>query len=817
MGKRSIRLAVAISITLASSLAARDAARVDQLLGQMTLDEKITLLGGVDDFYTRPIERLGIPRIKMTDGPNGTRNYGNSTAYPAGVLLAATWDPLLAEREGEQLGRDARARGVHVLLGPGVNIYRHPRNGRNFEYFGEDPLLAGEIGAGYVKGVQSQGVSATVKHYAANNQETDRNASTSEIDERTLREIYLAPFRRIIEKSRPGAMMCSYNRINGTYASANRWLLTTVLRDDWNYDGVMMSDWGAVHGTMGPLLAGLDLEMPWPTHLALEKVKPLVENGVVSETMIDVKVRRLLNWMDRFGWLDKDVADSSIPLDNPEGAGVALEVARSGLTLLKNDDLLPLDRSRIRRVVLVGSNAERTPVGGGGSGYTEPFESVSVLEGLAAALGDRVTVIGGSTLAANLIAMQALPDIDGEAFSAEFFDNPTFAGQPVARTEVKKVEIDLPGGSGQVAVAGMKPGKFSARYRATITPDADNRYTFVTHADDGTRVYVDGKAIIDDWTDHNARTRIGTAMLSANQAHEVVIEYYDAGGDAVLKFGCGVTPPPFDREELQALRNADAVIACVGFGPKTEAEGSDRSYELPAGQNEQVLAALDANPRTLVVLNAGGSCDVSAWIDRVPAMLHAYYAGQDGGTAIAEVLLGEVNPSGRLPFTFERSLTDLPSHGNWGHEGVVEYAEGVFVGYRGFDRREIEPQFPFGFGMSYTRFEVGEVRVSAEDDSIVVHAEIANVGDRDGASVVQCYVEPPATDVPMPKRELRAFQKVSIAKGGQATIELRIPQQDLAYWDTKTSTWTIVPGTYRFCVGQHSRDIAKGATLTIGS
>jgi beta-glucosidase len=817
MGNRSLRLAVAISFALLSTAIAQqpkpDAARVEKLLSQMTLDEKITLLGGVDSMHTRPIERLGIRRIRMSDGPNGAHNYGESTAYPAGVLLAATWDPELAKREGEQLGRDARARGCNVLLAPAINIYRHPRNGRNFEYFGEDPLLAGEVGAGYVNGLQSQGVSATVKHFAANSQETDRMGSTSEIDERTLREIYLPAFKRIIDKSHPGAFMCSYNRLNGTYTSAHHWLLTELLRDEWKYDGIVMSDWGAVHGAMGPLLAGLDLEMPGPEHFKLDAVKTLVANGVVPESVIDTKVRRLLSWMDRFGWLDKDITDKSIPRENPEGAKTALDVARAGITLLKNENgLLPLDKSKLKKVVLLGPNAEKTPIGGGGSGYTVPFRSVSIAEGLRTALGrERVNVIVSDPYTKLVVA----PIIDGGAFQAEYFAGTKLEGKAAIKREEKTIDFKAASGADISAIDGMQPGNFSIRYRGTITPTKDETFTFYARSDDGVRVILDGKTIIDDWNDHGARVRTETLGMKAGQKYELVVEYYDRGGEALLQFGCGPLPESFTPADLAAIRSADAVIVCAGFSDQNEGEGSDRSYTLVDNQSELIQRAASENPKTLVVFNGGGSADFSPWIDRVQGFVHAYYMGQEGGTALADVLLGEVNPSGRLPFTIEKKLEDIPSQGHFGNEGVVEYAEGLFVGYRGYDAKKIEPRFPFGFGLSYTTFSIGKVDAKAEGDSIVVRAELSNTGSRDGASVAQCYVELPKTDLPRPVRELKGFKKVQVKQGAREAVEIRIPRSDLAVWDVKTHAWKVTPGEYRFSVGQHSRDVSQSASVNI--
>ena len=821
MKKRKISAAVFLLLALLAGPApARQPAtrpvdgRVDDLVSRLTLDEKITLLAGVDNFFTRPVERLGIPRVKMTDGPNGTRVFGQSTAYPAGVLLAATWDRELARREGEQLGRDARARDCQVLLGPGMNLYRHPQNGRNFEYFGEDPLLCGEIAVGYVRGLQSQGVSATAKHFVANNQETNRSGGSSEIDERTLRELYLRAFKRVIDEADPGAVMCAYNRLNGTYCSADKFLLTDVLRDEWGFGGIVMSDWGAVHDTLGPMRAGLDLEMPGPEFYNAGAIKPLLESGQVTEAMIDEKVRRLLGWMERFGWLDGvPPADESVPLDNPDGAAVALDVARAGITLLKNNDgLLPLDKNAVRKVVLVGLHAVETPVGGGGSGYTEPFHSVSIFDAFRAALGpDRLAFAAGDPF--NKLIER--PAVDGDAFAAEYFDNTNLEGDPVVTRDEKIIAIDINGGSGKTPAQGVKLGKFSARYRAAITPQTTGEYTFFTYADDGSRVLLDGRPVIDDWTRHGARRRTATATLEAGKTYQLAVEYFDAGGDAVLQFGCGPTPPIFTDAEVAALAEADAVVVCVGYGPRTESEGSDRTYALPGGQEAMILAAAAANPRTVVVLNAGGSCETAPWIGRVGGLLHAYYAGQEGGTAVAEVLFGDVNPSGRLPFTFERALGDVPSVPNWGMEGKVDYAEGLFVGYRGFDKSGTEPLYPFGFGLSYTTFDLGTAEARVDGDSVVVTAEVSNTGGRDGATVLQCYVEPPEIDLPRPAKELRAFAKVSLAAGEKRRVELRIPRDDLAYWDPAGRAWAVTPGTYQFHVGFDERDLPQTASADV--
>ena len=814
-GVAGLALALAASSALAQTTQSSASARVNELMSKLTPDEKITLLAGVDGFYTRAVDRVGIPRFKMTDGPNGTRVFGKSTAYPAGMLLAATWDPTLAQREGEQLGRDARSRGCHFLLGPGMNIYRNPLNGRNFEYFGEDPILSGDIAAGYVRGVESKGVSATIKHFVANNQETDRMGGSSDVDERTLREIYLPAFKRAIDGGHPGAAMCAYEQLNGTFCSANHFLLTEVLRNEWNYGGLMMSDWGAVHDTLGPITAGLDLEMPDPKYLNKDAIAPLMAAGKVTQAMIDGKVRRLLTVAADHGWFDRDQTDDSIPKDNPEGAAVALDVARAGVTLLKNENgLLPLDRARVKQIVVVGgTHATDTPIGGGGSGFTEPFHSVSIAEGVKAAAGANVSVnVISAGRDAQRAAMQAKPMVDGGTFHAEYFDNEAFGGEPSVKRDETSIDFD----DKRNPVAGFRTRYFSARWKATITPTQAGDYYFYTRSDDGSRVMLDGKTIVDDWSDHGARVADKTVHLDAGQKHELTVEYYDNGGAAIMQFGCGLLPPLFTDAQQAAIRNADAVVACAGFGPATESEGSDRTYAMPDGQDELLSAVAKLNPHTAVVLNAGGSCDVSQWIDQTPALLHAFYAGQAGGTAIAEILFGDTNPSGHLPFTFEQKLSDVPSNGHWGKRGHVEYAEGVFVGYRGFDEKKIEPRFPFGFGLSYTTFAVSGTKVSHDDDdAITVTADVANTGGRAGSTVVQLYVAPPAGGVPRPPQELKAFAKVELPSDGSKSVTLKLKREDLAFWDPSSKAWKVTPGDYEFRVGTDSRHTPARATAHI--
>ena len=543
-------------------------------------------------------------------------------------------------------------------------------------------------------------------------------------------------------------------------------------------------------------------------------MKQLLKNGVVTPAMIDTKVRRLLTWIATHGGFEKHVPDASIPADNPKSASVALDVARDGLTLLKNDAaLLPIDRTKVRNIVVMGPNAKNTPIIGGGSGYVDSFHSVSIFAGLTAALGaDHVTYVDCDPLG----QMVDHTAVDGGVYEAEYFENTTLSGAPALKRTESHIGFSKPAKENRETIPGLRAGPFSARFRAKITPQATAVYTFFARADDGMRVTVDGTAVIDDWRALEARTATADLTLEAGKTHDIVIEYFDAGGAALLRFGAGhVETATFTEADAKALRDADAVVACVGFTWQTEEEGYDRSYVMPAKQDEIVLGAAAMNPKTIVILNGGGSMDMGRWVDHVPALLHAYYAGQEGGRAIAEVLLGDVNPSGRLPFAIEAKLSDLPSAGHWGEPGPNEYAEGVFSGYRGFDQAGIAPRFPFGFGLGYSPFAIENAAARVDGDEVIVTADVVNTGDRSGASVVQCYVEPPAATVPRPVRELRAFTKKTLAAKARTSIELRIPRQDLAYWDMTTHGWIVTPGKYVIRLGFNSRDLPASVSCNV--
>jgi beta-glucosidase len=801
-------------------------ARVNSLLSQLTLEEKIDLLAGVDGFFIRDVPRLKLPRLKMADGPIGVRNFGPATAMAAGVGLAATWNPTLAERVGTEIGRDARAKGVHFMLGPGVNIFRAPMNGRNFEYFGEDPFLASRIAVGYVKGIQSQGVSATIKHFMGNNSEYDRHNTDSIIDERAMREIYLPVFEAAVKEAHVGAVMSSYNLTNGTHMSQNKYLLTDVLKNEWKFDGLVMSDWGGTYDGVGAANGGQDLEMPGPAHMNRKELLPAVEKGEVSTATIDDKVRRILRTAIRFGWLDREQTDYSIPRYNLAGREAALNAARESLVLLKNDgNLLPLSKSKTKSILVVGPDAYPAVPVGGGSARVEPFSAVSFLEGLSNYPGSQTQVYysrGVQTYSdlAEATAFMTAATNGEQGFKAEYFSNVDLQGQPaVTRTE-RRMNF------GQGSRIVIPPDTGSSRWTGYFTPQsAGSHDLFVQTSGEGTgafRVYVDDKLVVDNWTDYKTLVNYITLNLDA-APHKVVLERKGRTGPFGSRARLGIVRQgQFVSDEAKKLAaKADVVVVAAGYDQETESEGADRTFALPPGQDELIKEMSTANKNTIVVVTSGGGVDMNAWVDHVPALIQAWYPGQQGGGALAEVLFGDVNPSGRLPVSFERRWEDNPVHDSYYTDpGTrrVNYKEGIFVGYRGYERAQTKPLFAFGSGLSYTTFKYSDLTVKPTGDGrFEVSFAVRNTGTREGADVPQVYVSATPGKVERPVKELKGFSKVSLKPGESKRVSVVLDGRSLSYYDVDAKQWRAEPGTFSVLVGHASDQIELNGKLTLTS
>jgi len=817
--------------------------RVEALLSRMTIEEKVDMIGGVDDFFIRGVERLGLPRLKMADGPAGVRNFGPATAMPGGIALAATWNPTLIERVGVEIGRDARSKGVHFLLGPGVNIYRSPMNGRNFEYFGEDPFLASRIAVGYIRGVQSQGVAATVKHLLGNNSEFDRHRTDSVIDERAMREIYLPAFEAAVREAQVGAVMNSYNLVNGLHMSQHGYLNTDVTKREWGFDGIMMSDWNATYDGVGAANGGLDLEMPSGANMNRETLLPAVARGKVPVAVIDDKVRRILRTAARFGWLDREQVDPSIPRYNQQGRRVALEAAREGTVLLKNEgDLLPLDKGKIKSVAIIGPDAYPAVPLGGGSGRTEPFAAVSLLEGMSNHLGVSVPVYyarGLRPLSEMAAATQFSTAMTGgqPGLRAEYFTNMELQGSPA----VTRIEPHINFGR---QARSYPEATLSSRWTGYYIPQRAGQYEVFASStgEDGGfyRLHIDDKLVLDSWDASNALAGLATLTLDPG-AHKIVLEQRPNRRAPRLgtrmQLGIIGHGQMVSEEAKQIAARADVVVVAAGFDPGTESEGADRTFRLPLGQDELLREIVAANKRTVVVLHAGGGVDMNAWIEGVPALLHAWYPGQEGGTALAEILFGEVNPAGRLPVTLERRPEDNPTHDSYYAEpgtNRIVYKEGVFVGYRGYERANTRPLYAFGHGLSYTTFKYGQLKISpvseragggdrAAGPKFEISFDVKNTGARAGADVAQIYIGERNARVPRPGKELKGFAKISLLPGETRRVTVALDGRAFSYYDVANNRWRAEPGEFDVYVSRSSAQIelhgeiqlqAKGAATS---
>lgn len=801
-------------------------ARVSSLFDALTPDEKMDILTGTD-FTTRPIPRLGIPAMGMADAGQGVRGgmgstQGPATAFPSGVSMASTWDPELVGRIGKAIGEEAlnKGTGVQVLLGPAVNIHRSPLGGRNGEYFSEDPFLAGRLAVGYILGMQSTGCAACVKHYAANNEEVDRGFVNVKVDERALREIYLPAFEAATKEGHVWTLMSSYNKINGHHATANEYLLTEVLKKGWGWDGLVMSDWGAVHETIGVVNAGNDLEMPGPGLLKHDNIARALKNNQITQAAIDDNARRVVRALIRTGMLDAPHVPDHNMVNSPEHQRLTFEAATKGIVLLKNEgNILPLDRARIKSIAVIGPAASGMQVGAAGSPGVQPFYTIQPLDGIKqrAGVGAVVRYARGTDPGSPVPAVALTPPTgDGSGLHAEYFANRNLTGTPALMRTDPQIQFDWAG----APVPGVGHTNFSVRWTGKLTPPVTGRYTLSFSVDDGCRLFLDGKTLIDRWNEGGETAQSVSVDLVAGHAYDLRLEYFQAGGLAVARFNWTIPGTSRFTDAVNAARQADVAIVCVST-MGTEGEGSDRpSMDLPNNQDQLIQAVAAVNKRTIVVLNNGTPVTMTRWLKSVPGLVETWFPGQEGGAALAAVLYGEVNPSGKLPDTLAARREDYPDFGNFpGVKGKVNYAEGIYVGYRHFDKSKITPLFPFGYGLSYTTFRYGGLSVSAPDADGVRTAtmSVTNTGRRQGAEVVELYVHDPKPKIDKPVRELKGFSKVALDPGQTRTVTFTIPPRALAYCDAPGKQWKADAGDYELEAGASSRDIRQHAALHLAA
>ena len=788
--------------------------RVDAILSQMTLEEKITYIGGINDFFIRPVPRVGIPELKMSDGPMGVHDYGLTTAYPATIALAATFDADLGLRVGAMLGDDARARGVHFILAPAMNIYRAPMCGRNFEYLGEDPFLASRMAVSLIKGIQSKHVIATAKHFMGNNQEYERHKVSSNIDERTMREIYLPAFEASVKEAKVGAIMDSYNLTNGIHMTQNDYLNNQILKKEWGFRGILMSDWDSTYDGVAAANGGLDLEMPSGKFMNVKTLVAPVNEGKVSVATIDEKVRRILRTAMEFGFFDKPQTDSSIPPYSQPGRALTLEESRKSMVLLKNSgNLLPVDKSKT--VAVIGPNAYPAVPGGGGSAQTKPFASVSFMEGISNYLGAAGKVLYAEDAPDLADVFQRVEFVTGpggeSGLKGEYFNNEQLTGDPALVRTDKTVAFKWGDDS---YISGGPVDHFSIRWTGYFNPKNTDDYKFYTSADDGVRLYIDGEPVIDDWKRHAETLDSFGKRFEAGKPYQIKLEYFEATGGATASFGVAAASESIGKETKALAAKADVVILCVGFDPVTESEGFDRTFRLPAGQDELIRQISSVNKNTIVVITSGGAVDMTRWVDQVPGIIEAWYPGQEGGTALAQILFGEYSPSGKLPASFERQWEDNPTFKTYytkPGELQVDYSEGVFVGYRHYDRATVKPLFPFGYGLSYTTFAYSNLKVSPGagnlNQPVTVTFDLKNTGKREAAEVAQVYVGDTHASVPRPVKELKGFARVQLKPGESRRVSVTLDRRAFSFYDVKKKDWSAESGQFGILVGSSSQKI----------
>lgn len=792
---------------------------IDQLLQELTLEEKVSMLAGNDHWTTVPIPRLGIPQLKVTDGPNGARGEkarGGTPAvcFPCGSALAASWNTDLVHEVGRALAAQVKSKGAHILLAPTVNIHRTPVAGRNFECYSEDPYLTGRMAVGYITGLQDEGVGACIKHFVANDQEFQRSSISSEVDERTLHEIYLQPFRTAVAEAQPWAVMSSYNRLNGTYCSEDKALLIDLLKEKWGFDGIVMSDWYGSYSD-NAAAGGLDLEMPGKARWMGDNVLEMVRSGQLDESVIDDKIRRLLRTLDRVG-ADGDL-QPEMTLNRPEDRALVRRAGGEGIVLLQNrGDVLPL--AGAKTIAVIGANARWTQYQGGGSAHVTVPYAVSPLDGIRAAAGDDADV----RYALGCTIHKRLPLIEGATFTLDYYNDPNADPVFSDTTDVSQIAWfgDIPG--------GVKDG-FTLRLRGHFTPEVSGTYKFGLVAVGNSRVQI-GDVTLDNAVDPTSvgtpfeiwdQERIVEVDCVAGEPLSIAAEYVSPTGVPWRALRLGHLPPvPADPvDEAAALAaEADVAIVVAGLNDEWESEGFDRiNMDLPGRQDELIARVAAANPNTVVVLNVGSPVHMP-WRDDVAAVLQAWYLGQEQGNAIADVLFGRVNPSGKLPTTFPQRYQDNPAYINFpGENGKVRYGEGLFVGYRYYDRKGIEPLFPFGFGLSYTTFDYANLSVSADGDDYAVTLDITNSGSVAGSEVVQLYVHDDVSSLVRPDKELKAFAKVALAPGETRRVTLTLRRDDLAFYDPAAGKWIVEAGTFELLVGASAADIRLRATIDVAA
>ena len=805
---------------------------INKLIQDLTLREKISLMSGFNSWYTNKIDRLGIPSIKMSDGPNGVRgdsNSGKSSAcFPCAISIGSTWDMDLINQLGIALGEEAKVKDVDVLLGPTINIHRHPLGGRHFESFSEDPFLTGKIATEYVKGVQSQDVAACLKHFIGNDTEYERHLVSSNIDEKTLREIYLLPFEMGIKEGNAQVVMSAYNKLNNIYCSSHKELLIDILKDEWGFDGYVVSDWGAALETEENAKGGLDLEMPGPGNVWGDQLFAAVSEGKVEEELIDDKVRRILNIANFSKRFENPTNKPEQSNNSEEHRRLLKKAAASGMVLLKNNDLLPL-KSNVKNLAIIGPNAKEAQIIGGGSASLKPHYQAHPLEAFQNKLGDHTNI----SYAKGCHTHKFLPRVnegfmdDKEGFLVEYFEGSNFDENLLVQEHLIGNKFWVFEGFAKDVIAKFERPDISVRFSCAYTPDISGQHEFEIFGIGKARLFIDGEELIDNWTEtspgeaffsFSSDSKRALVNLIEGTTYQLEIRYKFEGNFPAIYIGCQAPDKVnlFD-EALEVASAADQVILIVGTNSDWETEGNDRSdFNLPVNQNHLIEEVLRVNPNTLVVLNTGSPVKMP-WADKAEAIMQTWFAGQEFGNALVDIITGEINPSGRLPTSFPKNIEDTPAFNSYpGKDLQMNYDEKLLVGYRWYDKKNIKTLFPFGHGLSYTNFEYSDLEVDVHATNMAsCKFSVRNTGQVAGIETAQCYVSFKTIDDSEPEKTLQGFSKIALNPNDESSIEINLNSRNFSSWNVAKRSWEVRAGSYEILIGSSAENILLQTTINL--
>ena len=803
--------------------------KLKKVISNLSLEQKVSLLSGFDNWHTPDIKKYGIPKIKMSDGPNGVRGDSStkqsSACFPSPILLGATWNEKLIKKIGSATGEEALFKDVDVLLAPTINLHRHPLGGRHFECYSEDPILTSKIACAYVSGVQSKGVAACLKHFAGNDTEYERHLVSSNIDEKTLRELYLYPFEMGIKKAKAKVVMSAYNKVNNIYCSSHDELINKILKKEWKFDGYVVSDWGAALETVENANGGLDLEMPGPAKTWGKNLVDAVKAGLVEEKKIDEKVKRILTvakFTDRFN--RKRISERSI--DKKSHRKLIKKTAIEGMVLLKNEDVLPLDRNKISNIALIGPNVKDSQIIGGGSAGLNPHYEIHPLEGVSNFLKDekvKIHYAKGCHVDKYLPAFEKdICYVQGKkekGFEVEFFRGKNFDGEPIERKVLNGNRFWALQGFAREFLDEKERPELSVKFSTTYKPSISGEFEFEVFSIGLSRIKINGKELVDNWSSQKkgeaffgfaCAPKRNKIKLTKGKEYLVEVEYEFEGRFPAIQFGCRPPDPKNLLEEaVKIAKQSDAVVLVVGTNSDWETEGNDRKgLGLPSDQDVLIKKVLAANKNSVLVLNTGSPVSMP-WIKSCPAILQTWFPGQEFGNALAEILFGKESPSGKLPTTYPKKLSDTPAYSCYpGKNLQMDYKEKLLVGYKWYEKKKIEPLFPFGHGLSYSKFELKKVSLLKKKHEIKIKVKLKNIGNFSTFETVQCYLERKAVKADTPKKKLVDFKKLKVTKDKSKKLTLKVSKRDLSEWDVKKSKWEIARGDYVIHIGTSVRDIS---------